>query len=176
MRYRCSLTRHALPILLLATPLAQAQNNVMIYGVADVTVESAKGAPGSGGRVSSNSSVLGFRGTEALGNGLSAIWQIEGGASLDTGAGGLNTRDTFVGLTGQFGTFKMGLFSPPMRALTGRVSFVPGGSSVANNLGLFTTLNGVLTNLNSRLPNAIQYATPQMGAFNGTFIYAPGEN
>lgn len=176
MRYRRPLIRLALPILLLALTQAQAQNSVMVYGVADVTIESARGGTGSSGRVSSNSSVLGFRGSESLGNGLSAIFQVEGGASLDTGAGGLNTRDTFVGLTGAFGTFKMGLFSPPMRALSGRVSFVPGGSSVANNLGLFTTLNGVQTNLNSRLQNAIQYATPQLGAFNGTFIYAPGEN
>lgn len=159
------------------SPLALAQTSVTIYGVVDMTVEYARdGRTVSDTRVGSNSSNLGFRGTENLGNGYSAIFQIEGSVSADTGAGTVNSRDTFVGLAGPFGNIKLGLFSAPMRAMGGRVSFVPGGSSIANNLGLFTTLNGVQTNLNSRLPNAIQYQSPKINDVTTTVIYSPGEN
>ena len=37
-------------------------------------------------------SVVGFRGEEALGAGLKAVWQIEGGFALDTGVGSIASR------------------------------------------------------------------------------------
>lgn len=154
---------------------AHAQSSTTVYGVLDVTVESARAGPASAARVASNSSLLGFRGTESVGQGWHAIWQIEGGLNADSGSGTLNTRDTFVGLAGPLGTVKLGLFSAPMRAMGGKLSFVPGGSSVANNLGLFTTLGGVQTNLNSRLPNAIQYTSPAFHDVTLSLIHAPGE-
>ena len=38
-----------------------------------------------------------------------------------------------------------------MRALGGRLNFVPGSTSIANNIGLMTTLNGLHAGLNARL-------------------------
>src|SRR5512144_2738741 len=64
-------------------------------------------------RVSSNSSRFGMRGSEALGGGLTAIFQIESSINGDTTAGNLGGRDTFVGLQGSWGTFKMGHFLMP---------------------------------------------------------------
>src|SRR6478735_10130358 len=64
-------------------------------------------------RVSSNSSRFGMRGTEALGGGLSAIFQIESSINGDTTAGNLGGRDTFVGFQGNWGTFKVGHFLMP---------------------------------------------------------------
>src|SRR6476469_10275210 len=91
----------------LAAPLAaQAQTaNVTLYGRLNLTMEAVKGnAPDPNPpvsvanrtvyRVSSNSSRLGVRGSEALGGGLSAIFQIESNVSADTGGGLLGTRET----------------------------------------------------------------------------------
>ena len=64
-------------------------------------------------RVNSNSSRLGVRGTEALGGGLSAIFQIESSIQADSTGGTLAGRETFVGLQGAWGTFKMGYFLAP---------------------------------------------------------------
>ncbi|HPB90371.1 MAG TPA: porin, partial [Rugosibacter sp.] len=56
--------------------------NVTIYGVADATFDvirvsdNANNTPNFN-RVSTNGSHIGFRGTENLGNGLSAIFQFE---------------------------------------------------------------------------------------------------
>jgi predicted porin len=155
---------------------AAAQSAVTVFGTLDVTAESVRGGGVSGERVSSNSSGFGFRGSEALSPGLNAIYQIEGGMNVDTGAGALNTRDTFVGLSGTLGTVRMGLMTSPLRALGGYLNFIPGGTSMANNMGVMSTLNGLHAGLNSRLANSVQYAFPAWHGVNGALVYAPGES
>jgi predicted porin len=60
-------------------------------------------------RVNSNSSRLGVRGSEALGGGLSAIFQIESSIQGDSSGGLLAGRETFVGLQGRLGYVQDGL-------------------------------------------------------------------
>ena len=90
---------------LLAAPLAQAQTaNVTLYGRINIDMEFVHGRLNNGTdpnvyRVTSNSSRFGLRGTESLGGGLNAIFQIENGSIRPTlGDGGnLAGRDSFVG-------------------------------------------------------------------------------
>ena len=128
---------------LLAAPLAQAQTaNVTLYGRLNLDFEFVNGKyinpyPGivqpasctvghnAGSingcnvtnpwqfRVSSNSSRFGLRGTESLGGGLNAIFQIENSVSPDNGSGTLAGRDSFVGLQGNWGTFRIGRYHAP---------------------------------------------------------------
>jgi predicted porin len=111
---------------MLAAPMAaQAQTaNVTLYGRLnfDMEVVNAKqDAPAQGSPkenmffVKSNSSRLGVRGSEALGGGLSAVFQIESSVNASGGGTGatLGTRETFVGLQGAWGTVKMGYFLTP---------------------------------------------------------------
>ena len=90
------------------------QTQVQLYGRLNVSAEYVKASATADGprlsqqRVSNNRSVLGFRGSEDLGGGVSAIFQVEGTLSLDTGAGELARRDTRVGLDGGFGTLFAG--------------------------------------------------------------------
>lgn len=90
---------------------AMAQSNVTLYGIADVLVEhrnhfgpanSSRWAVTSGGL---NTSRWGLRGSEELGGGLKAVFQLEGEVAMDTGAGGssLFGRQANVGLEGGFG-------------------------------------------------------------------------
>ena len=74
---------------LLAAPLAQAQTaNVTLYGRANMNMAFVNGGQASEAgntnptvfRVDSNSSRFGIRGTESLGGGLNAIFQIENGS------------------------------------------------------------------------------------------------
>lgn len=93
---------------------AAAQSNVTIYGLIDTGVEYLTNAGANKGsvlRLSSgamNTSRIGFRGTEDLGGGLKAVFQLENGFKLDTGAfddstGALFNRQSTVGLEGAFG-------------------------------------------------------------------------
>jgi predicted porin len=88
-------------------PVTHAQQ-VQLYGRLNVSLEAAR-APGVAvERMVNNRSVLGFRGTEDLGGGLKALFQIEGTLAPDTGAGEIARRDTRVGLEGPFGTLFAG--------------------------------------------------------------------
>src|SRR5512141_2991456 len=132
----------------LAAPLAQAQTaNVTLYGRINIDAEviiNAKsgntltttgtttlpGDPPSGTkqnlyRVSSNSSRFGVRGTESLGGGLNAIFQIESNVSADSSGGQFATRETFAGLQGGWGTLKLGYFLTPYDDIQGIFGSVP---------------------------------------------------
>src|SRR5712691_5423290 len=82
---------HACMGLLAAPAAALAQSQVQIYGTLNADIESVKanGAAGtnfsSRSRVTSNSSNIGFRGAEDLGQGLSAFFQVESGVNIDNG-------------------------------------------------------------------------------------------
>jgi len=95
--------------------VAHAQSSVVIYGTVDAGV----------GKLTDNSAIvtkrdnnkLGFRGTEDLGNGLKALFQLEIRYESDTGTientSGANSRPLFqgqsrVGLQGDFGTVRLG--------------------------------------------------------------------
>jgi predicted porin len=67
---------------------AHAQDHVQVYGRLNVALEHVdNGGSFSQTRETNNRSVLGFRGSEDLGNGLKAIFQVEGTISPDTGTG-----------------------------------------------------------------------------------------
>ena len=82
---------HTLLAATLAGLSAAALADVTVYGAIDETLESvsARGAANSSKnigqttRVNSNSSLIGFKGSEDLGNGLKAIWQVESGVAID---------------------------------------------------------------------------------------------
>jgi len=124
-----------------AAALAQG-SNVTIYGTFNVDFErveakdtstsgpgnSLVGAPAATApeldprnRVSSNSSNIGFRGTEDLGNGLKAIFQLESSINVDTGGGNLGGRNSHVGLSGGWGTVFYGQWDTPFKVLGTRL-------------------------------------------------------
>lgn len=102
-----------LPLAVLATiaGAAQAQSSVTVYGIMDTGVEyttHANAANDSVLRLTSggqNTSRFGFKGSEDLGGGLKALFQLEGGMFIDTGVGdgALFKRQANVGLEGGFG-------------------------------------------------------------------------
>jgi len=101
---------------LAASSAAQAQSNVQVYGLLDAGVENVSHAAATGGGVTRvvsggmNTSRWGFRGSEDLGGGLKAVFQLEGGILLDTGNmdTALFRRQANVGLEGQWGRLVIG--------------------------------------------------------------------
>lgn len=99
-----------------ASGVASAQTNVQVYGVMDAGIEHLSNASADGGGVTkvysggANNSRLGFRGTEELGGGLKAVFNLESGLLIDTGAydGTLFRRQANVGLEGKFGRVVVG--------------------------------------------------------------------
>lgn len=105
----------------LATHAAHAQSKVELYGIIDVGVKIYNNAPdGQGGSKTVSSlasgnqtpSRWGLRGSEDLGGGLKAVFQLEGGFNAATGRFGdssrLFNRVSMVGLAGKWGQIGLG--------------------------------------------------------------------
>lgn len=172
-----------------AAPAFAQTSNVTLYGRANVGVDqyqangSASGDVKSRMRVFDSSSRLGVRGTEDLGNGLRAVFQIESGLRIDTGAalnsanaadssaGTLASRPSFAGIEGGFG-----------RILWGRQDVYWGNGTIAQTAANYintevpwlTGNNVGLVNVGvSRQSNVMTYTTPQLGPVNVTLSWSP---
>ncbi|KNZ34206.1 MAG: porin [Methylibium sp. NZG] len=103
----------------------QAQSSVSAYGLMDMSVGQYQ-ATGSSTKLwraqsgNMTTSFLGFKGTEDLGGGLKAVFSFEHFLRLDTGEPGRFNGDAFwarsawVGLSGAFGTSKLGRNTTPL--------------------------------------------------------------
>jgi len=162
---------------------AAAQSNATIYGLIDGGVEHQRGgAAGSVTKVTSgvqNASRIGFRGTEDLGGGLSALFTLENGFALDTGAalqgGALFGRQAFVGLKGGFGTVTLGRqYTPIFTSLCGVID--PFACGLAGNAANLMSQGGTAaTGGGPRTNNAIKYAAPVISGVLAEVTYGLGE-
>ncbi len=175
----------ALAVAGLVSGAAFAQSNVTIYGVADATFDNVKATGATTGgtdlnsrnRITSNSSFIGFKGTEDLGGGLKAVWQFENGLNTENGAAGAwNNRDSFVGLSGGFGTVVMGNVTGPTRALGGKMDVNAGYTGIGANSALLGKLGGGAgaSAFDQRIENAIAYISPNFSGFSGVVGYSAG--
>ena len=108
--------------------------------------------------VSSNVSKFGFKGSEELGDGLSAIWQIE--QQIDIDAAAKNTfasRNTFAGLKSEtLGTVLFGIHDTPYKLSTRKLDVF--GDSIADNRSLMGNKSGAGFEL--RPSNVLAYISP----------------
>jgi predicted porin len=105
----------ALAVLAAFAGTASAQTNVTMYGVLDMALQHENDGVNSTTALDSgiqSGSRLGFKGTEDLGGGLKANFDLEAGVNADTGTssqgGILFGRQAWVGLSGGFGSLRLG--------------------------------------------------------------------
>ncbi len=175
----------------LAPAAAMADSgNVTIYGVMDASydiTDNGNGAATAGGavvngirtnKISSNNSRIGFKGSEDLGNGLSAIWQIESTIAVDTGGNTLATRNTFVGLSSKTaGTAILGRHDTPYKMSTrGYDYFTDGLADNRNLMGAGITSTGSFSggSFDGRPNNVVAYMSPDMSGFKAAAAYVAG--
>jgi len=121
------------------------------------------------GEVLVGNSYIGFRGSKAIGGGMKAIWQLESDLPIDEGGGTMAGRDTFVGLQGDWGTFRVGNMDTPFKKAGDVVGFlgVSSGNFVATNsvlrqVGFAQGSGGPnrSARFHERRPNALDFASP----------------
>lgn len=172
--------------------MAQAQSSVTLYGIADAslgrsseTERAAGGISRKNTQTSINSgneatSRFGMRGSEDLGGGLRAVFNLEAGVALDTGAGNTNGGTLFgraatVGLIGGFGAVILG------RQYTAYYDLV-GSTNHSDNAVLFSLNNNAQVYSNGvvdyslRTSNGLRYNSPSFGGFSGAVVVATGED
>ncbi|MFZ5522666.1 MAG: porin [Pseudomonadota bacterium] len=168
----------------LVTPLAALADNgnFTFYGKADVSYDmvntgdgttTANGATAVTGVtkrvVSSNVSKFGFKGAEDLGDGLSAIWQVEQQINIDDAAKNtFASRNTFAGLKSEsIGTLLFGIHDTPYKIATRKLDVF--GDNIADNRALL----GAPKAVTAVAPTATAGAAAFAGASNQGFELRP---
>ena len=157
-----------------SAPAFAATSNVDVYGVLNMSVDfidTDVPAAAKSTSVTSTASRIGFKGAEDLGGGMAAIWQIESGFNADEQSGTLASRNTYVGLKGDFGTVLMGNHDTPMKLLGRSVdNFADTMADSRNILGAVNiTTAGVTTSTNLfdlRTKNTVAYISPNWSGFS----------
>ncbi len=150
--------------------LAQAQSSVTLYGRMDAAL--AFENTGAGSTINVNQGVQstsrwGLRGSEDLGGGLKAIFNVESGITNDTALPALDfRRRSVVGLEGGFGNLVLGRdYDPLFRVLLGSDTLGLGHyGNVHTIFGATTGYNGG-SSYGVRIDNGIHYVTPSLGGF-----------
>jgi predicted porin len=166
----------------MAAPLAaQAQgSNVTIYGNLKPSIDVVDNGDESGTSMQTNNSLLGFRGSEDLGNGLKAIFQLESQLDFDDrGEQGADDdgvvdgtwvrRDSWLGLEGGFGQVIFGnMFAAYKRSTDFADPF-------ADSIGDYNNIVGAAfdgeDDFNLRIRNAVHYASPNFSGFQVLATY-----
>jgi len=166
---------------LAASGAAMAQSSVTLYGIADVWVGSVKTDTAGGASTSTasmisggaSSSRWGMKGSEDLGGGLKANFQLDQGFTLDDGVGAGFGRQSWVGLSGGFGQVKFGLTGTAYDDVIGSLNAVfdsdlaptnnPGGAVFKSNTG-------------GKIGNQIYYGSPAFGGAVAALSYSLAED
>lgn len=164
---------------LAASGAAMAQSSVTLFGRVDAYVgvettgvgaaELTKNRVSNGGLTGSR---WGMMGTEDLGGGLKAMFNLENRFSVDDGtSAGQFLGNAFVGLGGGFGTVKLG------RTYTA----FDDARAVSNSSNVFDSsftpnVFGTGADYTVRGANGVRYETPAFGGFSGALSYSFGED
>lgn len=164
--------------------LAQSQapisspGQTMVYGIAAIDVLRVTNVyngsvASTQTRIDSSTPVasrLGFRGAEDLGNGLSAVYNLEAGLSLDTGAGNataLFNRSSYVGLHSRhWGTLTVGRQWDVEDGVLGNYFMFAGYG--AFKYTEFAAIDDLVN-------NSVKYVSPDIGGARISALWAPGE-
>jgi predicted porin len=153
-----------------------------VYGNVHLSINAADNdVPGANNnlQMSSNTSAIGVKGSEDLGDGMKAIYKVEfqidllgkadttpDGSAPNQGSGALTGRDQFVGLKGGMGTIKFGTMSSNYKQMGGKVD--PLYRTPLEGRGFLNTqssLHGGRGVNRGRQTNTVQYSSPKMGGF-----------
>ena len=158
------------------------KGNIEIYGVAKVSydmIDTGAKAPADQKlqKVSSNSSRLGFKGSEDVGDGLNAVFQLELQVNLDgtqttvvssvtpspvssktTDIDRITYRNSFLGLSHKAaGTLLLGIYDTPYKISTGRLDLF--ADSMGDYNAVIGTVNGT-ANFELRAKDTVVYLSP----------------
>jgi predicted porin len=163
---------------------AQAQSSVSVYGVVDVNV-TTNDISGSGGQTGLGNNALatsrlGFRGTEDLGGGLKAEFQLEGGMTPTTGQIGTTgtttgSNDAAKQTTPAATVFSreawLGLSSSKFGSLRAGRTDITGAQGIDSTVGQAGNMSDAAGNLGADSNGVVRYTTPKFGGFSAQVGY-----
>ena len=140
-------------VLLLLTPVQATE--LGIYGRAHLSLDQLDNGYDSGRNISSNSSRFGIKGAHQVQENLKVLLQIESLIRLDEGSGDWASRNSFIGLQGDFGLVRAGFFDTPLKNVRSRTDLFADQVGDACNI-----VRGGGVDLDRRFRNGLHYQSP----------------
>lgn len=142
-----------------------------VYGLVHLSIDSVDdGGTGAakedGLFMMSNSSRLGVKGAEDLGNGMKAMFQFEGAVVVSDADDFGFMRNTFAGLSGGFGSVLAGRHDTPFKSLGRSVDMF--GDQLGDSRNL---TRGASQRSAERLNNVVVYSSPDMNGLKASVAY-----
>lgn len=156
----------AVSFALLATPVEASE--LGIYGRAHLSVDHLNNGSNSGLNVSSNASRFGIRGSHQAQDNLAVLLQIENTIRLDEGSGDWASRNSFLGLQGDFGLVRAGFFDTPLKTVRSRTDLFSDQVGDARNI-----VRGGGVDLDRRFRNGLHYQTPNLHRITLDIHFSP---
>jgi predicted porin len=155
----------ALAIASAMTVPALAYAEVNISGQANMSIDMVSNGyvvnSQTNNQLNSNQSRLVLKGSDDLGDGLSAMYQLDARFTMDDGAGFGLGGNNFIGLkSGSMGTLMVGKIDSPFKTASRKLDLF---YDVAGDFRV--GLGGLMSPHDLRLNNAIAYASPNMSGF-----------
>lgn len=120
-------------------------------------------------KISDFGSFIGFKGSEDLGEGLKAVWQLEQDVSVaGGGASQWGNRESFIGLAGEFGTLRAGRVANQFDDASQAINPWDSNNDVASQLGIFKR--------HDDMPVSVRYDSPEFSGFSGRVQFVPAQN
>lgn len=120
-------------------------------------------------KISDFGSFIGFKGSEDLGEGLKAVWQLEQDVSVaGGGASQWGNRESFIGLAGEFGTLRAGRVANQFDDASKAIDPWDSNNVVASQLGIFKR--------HDDMPVSVRYDSPEFSGFSGSVQFVPAQN
>ncbi|HFC7668970.1 TPA: porin [Neisseria meningitidis] len=114
-------------------------------------------------------SFIGFKGSEDLGEGLKAVWQLEQDVSVaGGGASQWGNRESFIGLAGEFGTLRAGRVANQFDDASQAIDPWDSNNDVASQLGIFKRHDDMSV--------SVRYDSPEFSGFSGSVQFVPAQN
>ena len=164
----------------LAVPVAATADEVEIYGTVAAAVESLDNGTRQTTEVSNNHSVLGFKGSTDLQDGLKGVFLFDAFVAIDSGNGNSNDgsllgggRDGYVGLSGGFGTVALGYHGRPWKTSTNNMDVFR--STIADYSALMGTTPGGAY-FDGGIGNGVIWFLPDLNGFSGHLQYGADED
>ena len=151
-----------------AAPTAYGFIDVSLNSISDNTNTGATGGNEDNMNLSSNTSAIGLKGSEDLGDGVKAIYKVEFQVDVtDRVSGGSTTdRDQFVGLKGGMGKVIFGTASSNYKQMGGKIDPFYRTAIQARSVGQQSPLHSGTGLDGGRMDKMVQYTSPNFGGIS----------
>ncbi|MBU8869384.1 MAG: porin [Gemmatimonadales bacterium] len=142
---------------------AQAGDDFKTYGKLHMSLEMLNNSEDSQPTVSNNGSRFGLKGAREMNDKFKMIWQFEQKINLaQKGSETLATRNSYLGLAGEWGTALFGIHDTPFKTMGSKVTFF------RDEIGDYRQ---AAFNWDRRLQDVVLYITPNYDGISGRVMF-----